>query len=188
MTSVERVTRRMKLATGAIVLAATFAAAAWTVGAVAAAHVQRTRKIADLTPDAGDRLPPLREGEPVAAGASPAGDRPWQRRTRAIIQREIRSGVLRTVTGSAAPRFVQIGELRSGGRPIGGTALLALPVTLRGIRATVPGYVSAPGGYRSQAVGFTAPQLSDLLVDVDLRRIPRGDAPGPLASHAGHGS
>ena len=122
----------------------------------------------------GDRLPPLHEGEPVPATASSAAPAPGfgtlLRRTRAIIRRDIRSGVLRGVVGSAAPRFVQIGELRADGRPLGGTALLALPVALRGVRATVPGYVSAAAGYRPQLVSFTAPRLSDLLVDVDPRR------------------
>jgi hypothetical protein len=118
----------------------------------------------------GDRLPRLREGEPVASVAPEAPPAAVVRRTRAIIRRDIRSGVLRGLIGSAAPRFVQIGELRAAGRPLGGTALLALPVALRGVRATVPGYVSAAGGYRPQLISFTAPQLSDLLVDVDLRR------------------
>ena len=51
---------------------------------------------------------------------------------------------------------------------MGGTALLALPVALPAVRATVPGYVTAGSSYRSQPVRFIAPQLRDLLVDVDL--------------------
>jgi hypothetical protein len=117
-----------------------------------------------------DRLPPLREGEPAAWVASARRSPAVVRRTRAIIRRDVRTGVLRGVVGSAALRFVQIGELRASGRLIGGTALLALPVALRGVRATVPGYAAAAGGYRSQPVHFTASRLSDLLVDVDLRR------------------
>jgi hypothetical protein len=128
---------------------------------------------ATLEVTVGDRLPLLREGEPVTAPApstAAPGSAAVIRATREIIGREIRSGVLRRVVGSATPRFVQIGELRGAGRPVGGTALLALPVALHGVRATVPGYVIAAGGYRSQSVRFTTTQLRDLLVDVDLRR------------------
>ncbi|MEA2149917.1 MAG: hypothetical protein QOD69_1747 [Solirubrobacteraceae bacterium] len=127
---------------------------------------------ATLVVTVGDRLPPVREGEPVATTAAPApaaGVAALRRRTRAIVAREIRSGVLRGVIGAAAPRFVQIGELRAAGTAIGATALLALPVPLRAVRATVPGYVPAAGGYRSRPVRFTATRLRDLLVDVDLR-------------------
>jgi hypothetical protein len=135
------------------------------------AGAQPTRRTLEVT--VGDRLPPIREGEPVATTAAAAAAPALAavaRRTRAINRREIRTGGLRGVVGAAAPSFVQVGELRAGGRAIGGTALLALPVPLRGVHATVPGYVSAAGGYRSQPVRFTAPQLRDLLVDVDLRR------------------
>ncbi|MGI9097422.1 MAG: hypothetical protein ACR2H2_02825, partial [Solirubrobacteraceae bacterium] len=112
-----------------------------------------------------------REGEPVAATAAPARPAPrdanLRSRARAIIGRELRSGALRHALGSAATavRIVQIGELRTAGTTIGATALLALPSPLRGVDATVPGYVAAPGGYRSQPVRFTATRLSDLLVD-----------------------
>jgi hypothetical protein len=121
----------------------------------------------------GDRLPPTREGEPVATTAASDPPAPASavlvRRTRAIVRREIRSGVLRGVVGSSTARFVQVGELRAGAKTVGGTALLALPVALRDVRTTVPGYVSAGGGYASRPVRFTAPQLRDLLVDVDVR-------------------
>jgi hypothetical protein len=78
--------------------------------------------------------------------------------------------VLRAVLGSAPPRFVQIGELRVGRARLGSTSLLALPAARRNVRAAVPGYLAAPGGYRVQSVRFTAVALRDLLVDVDLRR------------------
>jgi hypothetical protein len=161
---------------GALVVAATAAAAAWWIGGAAVASVvtSHTSTTPGATATAGERLPPLREGEPIAATAASAARAPGfaalARRTRAVIGRQLRTGVLRRVVGSAATRVVQIGELREGGRPLGGTALLALPVPLRGVHATVPGYVSAGRGYRSRSVRFIAPLLSDLLVDVDLRR------------------
>jgi hypothetical protein len=133
---------------------------------------QRAGQTAGASIDAtvGDRLPGLREGEPVTAVVPARRPSAVERRTRAIIRRDARTGVLRGLVGSAALRFVQVGELRASGHLIGGTALLALPVAVRGVRATVPGYVSAGSGYRSELVRFTASRLSDLLVDVDLRR------------------
>jgi hypothetical protein len=125
---------------------------------------QRGRAALEVT--IGDQVPPLREGEPVGASAPPAAPG-LTRRARAVMAG---SAALRRVLGASVPRVAQVGELRAGGTAIGATVLLELPVALRGVHATVPGYVAAPGGYRSGPVAFTAPVLRDLLVDVDLRR------------------
>ena len=69
-------------------------------------------------------------------------------------------GVLRPVLGPRPTRVVRLGTLQDHGRTIGVTALLALPVARRDVRATVPG---------SPPVRFVAPVLRDVLVDVDLR-------------------
>jgi hypothetical protein len=165
----------MKLAAGVAAAAIAIAVAGWAAGSgmVVAGVIAAPPGLAAAALRVSENVP-AHEGEPVAATTSPAppaaGLAALQRRARAIIGREIRSGVLRPLIGPAAPRFVQIGELRSGGTVIGATALLALPAPRRGIRATVPGYVPAAGGYRSRPVRFTATRLDDLLVDVDLRR------------------
>jgi hypothetical protein len=122
----------------------------------------------------GGPLPPVHEGDAVAATAAPPPPTLYSadlgRRVRALVSREQRAGVLRDVLGVPAPRFVQIGELGMAGRGVGVTALLELPVPRRNVRATVPGYVATAGGYRLQSVAFTAVELRDLLVDLDLRR------------------
>jgi hypothetical protein len=121
----------------------------------------------------GGRLPPVREGDPVPATAAPPPPTVYSaqlgRLVRALVRREQRRGVLRDVLGVPAVRFVQIGELGLGGRGVGVTALLELPTPRRNVRATVPGYVATGGGYRLQSVAFTAVELRDLLVDLDLR-------------------
>jgi hypothetical protein len=87
-----------------------------------------------------------------------------------IIRRSQRRGALRAVLGSHPPRLVRLGELQDGGRSVGETTLLALPVARREVRATVPG---GP---------FNARVLRDVLVDVDLRRGAIVDVePGPAS-------
>ncbi|HMJ36393.1 MAG TPA: hypothetical protein VK501_20995 [Baekduia sp.] len=121
----------------------------------------------------GPRLPPVREGDPVPATAAPPPPTAYSadlgRRVRALVGREQRVGVLRGVLGATAPIFVQIGELGLGGRGVGVTALLELAAPRRNVRATVPGYLATAAGYRLQSVSFTAVELRDLLVDLDLR-------------------
>jgi hypothetical protein len=133
------------------------------------------RATARMEVTVGDPLPPVREGDAVPATAAPPPPTVYSadlgRRVRALVSREQRSGVLRAVLGAAPPRFAEIGELGMGGRGVGVTALLELPVPRRNVRATVPGYATAPGGgYRLQSVAFTAVELRDLLVDLDLAR------------------
>jgi hypothetical protein len=89
------------------------------------------------------------------ATASTSG--PQARAALQVIDREQRQGMLRTVLGPRAPRVVAIGKLQDHGQTIGASALLALPVAQRDVRATVPGG------------RFVAPVLRDLVVDVDLR-------------------
>jgi hypothetical protein len=123
-----------------------------------------------------ERLPPVREGEPVAGratGVAPAAVGAAQRQlTLAIIDRERRSGALRAVLGPARYAVAAIGELHGGRRPIGTTILLALARPLTSVRADVPGYRPdhGPRGYRSGAITLSAPVLRDVLVDVDLAR------------------
>jgi hypothetical protein len=120
-------------------------------------------------------VPVTREGEPVAVRAAPSPGPSVEpaelRRTLAIIDRERRSGVLRTVIGAAPYGLVEVGYLEAGSRRIGTTALVSLA---RGrVRGTsVPSYVPAPNGgsYRMQTVALSAPVLRDLLIDVDLER------------------
>jgi hypothetical protein len=91
-----------------------------------------------------------------------------------IIEREQRRGVLRAVLGRRPARVVQLGKLDNGGRTIGATVLLGLPVARRSVRATVPGG------------RFTARVLRDVLVDVDLRRDAIVDVePGPASRTSG---
>ncbi|MCW3002491.1 MAG: hypothetical protein JWQ20_1789 [Conexibacter sp.] len=132
------------------------------------------RATAELEVMVGAALPPVREGEPATTPLAPVrattGMVALARRTRAIVSTAQRSGVLRTILGTAPPRFLQIGELDLGRTRVGSTSLLALPAARRNVRAAVPGYVVAPRGYHLQPVRFTAVMLRDLLVDVDLRR------------------
>ncbi|MBI5104435.1 MAG: hypothetical protein HZB46_05515 [Solirubrobacterales bacterium] len=134
----------------------------------------------------GRRLPPLREGEPAAVTAEPprsgSADASVERAVRRIIAREQRSGVLRAVLRDGTPWLVEVGELRAGARRIGATVLLEMPAPVRGVRATVPGYVPAGLGYRPQRVRLEVRLLRDLLVDVDLRRrTVIGVEPGPAS-------
>lgn len=134
------------------------------------------------------RTPSVREGEPIAqrakAPARPSVSAVDRRRTLAVIDREVRSGVLRAVLGSSGYEVAQVGRLRRGKGPdVGTTVLLSLPADRTGVRAQVPAYVPdarAASGYRLLRLTLSAPVLRDLLVDVDLRkrRVIAAD-PGP---------
>jgi hypothetical protein len=123
-----------------------------------------------------ERLPTVREGEPVAGratGARPPPIDPGQRqRTLSVIDRERRSGVLRDVLGRTAYTVAAIGELEHGPRRVGTTILLRLARARRSVTSDVPGYRPDPGpaGYRLGVITLSAPVLRDLLVDVDLAR------------------
>jgi hypothetical protein len=87
-----------------------------------------------------------------------------------IIRGAQRGGVLRGVLGSRPARLVQLGQLQDGGRTVGATVLLALPVARHDVRTTIPG------------AHFSARVLRDVLVDVDLRRRAIVDVdPGPAS-------
>jgi hypothetical protein len=100
-----------------------------------------------------------------------AAGRERARAALAIISRSQRQGALRGILGSRPPRVVQLGPLQDRGRPVGVTALLALPVARHGVHATVPADGQAPGtgGVSVGRARFVAPVLRDVLVDVDLR-------------------
>jgi hypothetical protein len=123
-----------------------------------------------------ERLPTVREGEPVArraTGAAPSAVAAAQRqRTLAVIDRERRSGVLRGVLGRTPYAVEAIGELHRGPRRVGTTVLLSLVRARTSVSAEVPGYRPVRGsvGYRPGVITLSAPVLRDLLVDVDVAR------------------
>jgi hypothetical protein len=123
-----------------------------------------------------DRLPTVREGEPVArratGAAAPAVDAAQRQRTLSVIDRERRSGVLRDVLGRTPYTVGAIGELHRGSRQVGTTILLNLARARTSVTSEVPGYRPDPGriGYRLGTITLSAPVLRDLLVDVDIAR------------------
>jgi hypothetical protein len=142
------------------------AAAGVLVAVVAAVLLAGPRAVMAFDPDASSTPSvlerPLWRGMTSRAGGADAAMR--------IIRRNQRGGALRGVLGSRPPRLVRIGELQDRGRTVGETALLALPVARRDVRATVPGGRLA------------AHVLRDVLVDVDLRRGAIVDVePGPAS-------
>jgi hypothetical protein len=133
-----------------------------------------------------ERLPRVREGEPVAQRATrptrPAIGAAERQLTRSVIDRERRSGVLRDVLGGTPYTVDAIGELHRGPRRVGTTILLSLARARTSVKSDVPGYQPDPGpaGYRLGVISLSAPVLRDLLVDVDLaqRRVIAVE-PGP---------
>ena len=123
-----------------------------------------------------ERLPKVREGEPVARRATrptrPAIGGAERRLTRAVIDRERRSGVLRGVLGRTPYTVEAIGELHRGPQRVGTTILLSLARARTNVKSDVPGYRPDPGpaGYRLGVISLSAPVLRDLLIDVDLAR------------------
>ena len=123
-----------------------------------------------------ERLPKVREGEPVARRATrptrPAIGAAERQLTRSVIDRERRSGVLRGVLGRTPYTVDAIGELHRGAQRVGTTILLSLARARTGVKSDVPGYQpdSGPAGYRLGVISLAAPVLRDLLVDVDLAR------------------
>ena len=123
-----------------------------------------------------ERLPKVREGEPVARRATrptrPAIGAAERQLTRSVIDRERRSGVLRGVLGGTPYTVEAIGELHRGPRRVGTTILLTLARPRTGVKSDVPGYQpdSGPAGYRLGVISLAAPVVRDLLVDVDLAR------------------
>jgi hypothetical protein len=146
------------------------------VTVVARGRTGRDTAVARFEVTVVERLPAAREGEPVArrttVAARPAVGAAERRRTRSVIERERRSGVLRGVLGTTPYAVAAIGELRRGPRRVGTTVLLSLARARRGVTSDVPGYRPDPGpaGYRLGAITLSAPVLRDLLIDIDLAR------------------
>jgi hypothetical protein len=139
-----------------------------------------------------ERLPKVREGEPVARRATrptrPAIGAAERQLTRSVIDRERLSGVLRDVLGRTPYTVDAIGELHRGPRRVGTTILLSLARARTGVTSDVPGYRPDPGpaGYRLGVIRLSAPVLRDLLVDVDLaRRRVIAVEPGPRSRTSG---
>jgi hypothetical protein len=126
-------------------------------------------------------VPALWSDTPNAQPPATSAER--TRATQAIIRRSQQSGVLRGILGGRAPRVVQMGALQSGGRTVGTTALLALPVARHNVRAVVPVDARSTAGLSVRHARFSSAVVRDLLVDVDLGRgAVVGVEPGPASA------